>query len=253
MRLSRREALRAGSGLLATAGLAGCVERRVTRRETRVEDSATWALSPDVGAALDREAFEAYVDERADEYGDSGVWGLDGEPAEEFETAYVQRLAVARDGPGQAYPESVDLDEAALVADAAVAVYRGGDGRYRYWLWLGADGSDERILRDVEVSILSARVSFRDTALTDAADVSGTGDAAAVALGGPPMGSFPLEETTTSAQSVSDRGEGGIYFVDWSGTVDGVQSVNGVCEEERTGEHDFFWSIAAGYSLTEQV
>lgn len=255
MRLSRRAALRAGGGLLAFAGVAGCVERRVTRRETRVRDSATWALSPGVGASLDRAEFESYVADRADDYDDSGVWGLEGEPAEGFEAAYVQRLAIPEDGAGEADldPEAVELDAPLLVADAAVAMYDVGDGRHRYWLWLATDGTAERLTRDVDVSVLSARVSFREGTLADAAQVSGAGETTSASLGSPPEGRFPLAGSTDSVESTVETGEGGSYAVDWRGGVRGVQSVNGVCEEERTGDHDFQWRITAGFERTEQV
>lgn len=253
MRLSRRDALRAGCGL-AAAGVAGCVERRVTSRETRVQDSATWVLSPDVGAALEEAAFEEYVDEMADEYGDSGVWGLDAESAGSFETAYVQRLGIPEGEPGESAldPDALDFESPLLIADAAVAVYE-DDDRYRYWLWLAADGTSDRLVRNVDVSILSARVSFRNTELVEAAGVSRSDDEATVSLDGPPGGSFPLDETTSTVEATIEEDEGGRYFVDWSGGVEGVQSVNGVCEEERDGEHDFVWGIAAGYTRTERV
>ena len=255
MRLSRRDALLAGGGILASGGLAGCVERRVTRRETRVRDSSTWALSPDVDAALDEAAFESYVEDRADDYGDSGVWGSEGEPGEAFETAYVQRLGIPEDGSGQSAldPDALELDSPLLVVDAAVAVYEVADGRYRYWLWLAADGTADRLARNVAVSTLSTRVSFRDGTLADAAQVSGTGDEATASLGDPPEGSFPLNETTDTVEATVEAGEGGSYVVDWSGSVEGAQSVNGVCEEEREGVHDFRWSVAAGYTRIEQV
>lgn len=253
MRLSRRDALRAGGGLLAGAGAAGCVERRVTRRETRVRDSTTWVLTPDVGAALDREAFQTYVGEREDDYGDSGVWGLDGEPADGFETAYVGRLGIPQDGAGESSldPGSLELDSPLLVADAAVAVYQ-VDGAYRYWLWLAADGTADRLARDVEVSVLSTRLSFRNGSLADGAQVSGTGDEASASLGAPPQGSFPLAEATTDVEATVESGENGSYAVEWSGSVAGAQSINGVCVEQRSGQYDFRWSVAAGYTLIEE-
>lgn len=256
MRLSRRDALRAGCGLTAVAGFAGCVERRVTRRETRVQDSSTWALSPDVGAALEQEAFETYVADRADEYGESGVWGVDAESGDEFETAYVQRLAIPQDAPGEAtlHPDEADFESPLLVADAAVAAYEVADGRYRYWLWLAADGTDDRLVRNVDVSILSAQVVFRDGTLTEGAEVEGSGDEASLSLGGSPVGRFPLNETTDTVEATSEQEEeDNSYAVDWTGGVEGVQSINGVCEEERDGEHDFLWRISAGYELTERV
>lgn len=257
MRLSRRDALRVGGGLLATGGVAGCVERRVTSRETRVQDSSSWALSSGVDASLGESAFQEYVDEMADAYGDSGVWGLDAEPADSFEGAYVQRLGIPEDEPGESSldPDSLDLESPLLVADAAVAVYEVEDGVYRYWLWAAADGTDDRLVRNVDVSVLSARVVFRNGSLSGAADVERDGDEATVSLGGAPEGSFPLNETTGSVESTSqqEQEDDPSYGVDWSGGVEGAQSVNGVCEEERDGAHDFFWRIAAGYNYTEQV
>lgn len=257
MELTRREALRAGGGLVAAAGLAGCIERSVTRRETRVENGSTWALDSDLGVAVDREAFREYADEMADRYGDSGVWGLDAEPADGFETAYLQRLVLSEGSPSggetSLVPESVDTEGAALVVDAAVAVYGVGDDRYRYWLWAAADGDDERIVRDVAVSGLAAGVSLREGVLADAAEVTGAAGEVDVSLVSPPGGRFPLRESTDAVETDSETGEGGHYLVDWSGTVDGAQSVNGVCEEERDGDHDFVWRIGGGYAYAESV
>ena len=257
MKLTRREALRAGAGLAATAGLAGCIERRVTRRETHVENGSTWALTPDLGVAVDREAFGTYVEEMADRYGDSGVWGLDAEPADGFETAYLQRLVLSEGDPGggetSLVPETVDAEGAGLVVDASVAVYEVGEDRYRYWLWAAADGTDDRLVREVDVANLAAGVSFRESVLADAAQVTGTGGETNVSLGSPPGGRFPLREGTTAVETDSELGEGGHYVVDWSGGVDGAQSVNGVCEEERTGEHDLVWRVGAGYTYAEDT
>lgn len=260
MKLSRRDALRAGGGILATAGVAGCIERRVTSRETRLETSANWALNPSVDRSLDAEAFGTYTDEMADKYGDSGVWGLEAEQPEDFETAYVQRLVVSRETPGQPggtesslEPDEVDPDAPLLITDACVAVYAVGPNRYRYWLWAAADGADDRLVRDVDIAVLSATVSLRRSALTDAAAISTSGGEASVSLGSPPSARFPLNETTSSVDTDSQRREEGYYNAEWNGTVDGVQSINGVCEEERDGDHDFFWTIGAGYTLEQQV
>lgn len=262
MRYSRRDALRAGAGLLATAGAAGCVERRVTRRETRVENGASWALNPSVGTSLDGEAFDEYVQEMSERYDDSGVFGADADTPDDLETAYVQRLVVRPESSGEAGGTESSLDPdadlvgdaaPALIVDAAVAVYGMGDDRYRYWLWAAADGSDDDLARDVDVSSLEARVAFRNGTLADSAQVSGTGDEASVSLGSPPAGSFPLAESTTSVDTRSAREDGGHYAVNWRGDVGGAQSINGVCEEERSGDHDFFWRIAAGYAYAEQL
>ncbi|MEF8807964.1 hypothetical protein [Natronomonas sp.] len=260
MELSRRDALRAGSGLLAAAGLAGCIEQRVTRRETRLESSTNWALNPSVDRALDADAFSTYVDDMADRYGDNGVWGLEAEQPEDLETAYTQRLVVSRETPGQPGgtessldPDEVDPDAPLLIVDASVAAYAVGENRYRYWLWAAADGGDDRLVRDVTLSSLSASVSLRDGVLTDAASTSRSDGEVEVSLGSPPSGRFPLNGTTSGIDTNSERREGGFYDVEWAGSVDGVQSVNGVCEEERQGDHDFFWSVGGSYSLDERV
>jgi hypothetical protein len=260
MKLSRRDALRAGGGLLAAAGLAGCIEQRVTRRETRLTSSTNWALNPAVEQSLDAETFGTYTDDMADRHGDSGVWGLEAEQPDDLETAYVQRMVVSRETPGQPGgtessldPESVDPDAPLLIVDASVAVYAVGENRYRYWLWAAADGGDDRLVRDISLSTLSASISLRDGTLTDAATVSQSDGEGEVTLGSPPSGRFPLKETTSAIETNSERREGGFYDVEWSGSVDGVQSVNGVCEEERQGEHDFFWSVGGGYTLEERV
>lgn len=255
MELSRRDALRAGGALLATAGVAGCIEERVTSRETRVRDSTTWALNPDVGMDIGREAFTEYVASMADRYGDAGVWGLDGEPADSFDGAYVQRLAISQQStsdPSGSHasldPGEVEPEAPMLFADACVVGYDLGDDRYRYWLWVAADGNDDRLLRDVSVSVLGLRIHFRESVLADTVQLTGTSGEAQVTLGSPPSGTFPLQEGTRALDSNSQMGENGFYAADWSGDVDGVQSVNAVCEEERSGEHDFFWTIATGYS-----
>ncbi|QLD84303.1 hypothetical protein HWV23_00800 [Natronomonas halophila] len=260
MKLSRRDALRAGGGLLAAAGLAGCIEQRVTRRETRLESSTNWALNPSVERSLDAEAFATYTDDMADRYGDSGVWGLEAEQPDDLETAYVQRMVVSRETPGQPGgtessldPDEVDPDAPLLIVDASVAVYAVGQNRYRYWLWAAADGGDDRLVRDVSLSTISTSISLRDGTLTDAATVSQSDDEGEVTLGSPPSGRFPLKETTSAIETNSERREGGFYDIEWSGSVDGVQSVNGVCEEERQGDHDFFWSVGGGYTLEERV
>jgi hypothetical protein len=259
-KLSRRDALRAGVGVLAAGGLAGCIERRVTQRETRLETSTNWALTPAVDRSLGAEAFSTYADDMADRYGDSGVWGLETERPEDFERAYVQRLTVSQETPGQPGgteasldPESVSPDAPLLIADACVAMYAVGEGRYRYWLWAAADGGDDRLVRDVSLSTLSARVSLRNGILADAASVSTADGEASVSLGSPPSGRFPLNETTSGVEANSERQQNGYYGVDWRGSVGGAQSINGVCEEERDGDHDFFWTLGAGYTLDQEV
>lgn len=262
MQLSRRDALRVGAGLLAAGGAAGCVERRVTRRQTRVENGSSWALNPTVGASLDADAFDEYVGTMEDRYGDSGVFGAESETPDDLETAYVQRLVVPPRSSGESRGTTSSLDpdadlvgdsSPALIVDGAVAVYAVGDDRYRYWLWAAADGSDDDLEREVDVSTLEARVEFRSGTLSDSAEVSGTGDEASVSMGSPPTGSFPLAEDTSSLDTRSSRDDGGHYEVTWRGDVGGAQSVNGVCEEERSGDHDLFWRIAGGYAYSEQV
>lgn len=260
MELSRRDALRAGGGLLATAGLAGCIEERVTSRETRVADSTTWALNPDVGMHVDGKTFAEYVEAMRERYGDAGVWGLDGEPADGFEGAYRQRLALSRQTTGDPSgsrssldPEEVSVNAPMLVADACVAVYDVGEDRHRYWLWAAADGDDDRLIQDVSVSVLGIRVNFRNGTVADAAQVTGTSGEVQATLGSPPSGSFPLEAGTRALDSNNELGEEGSYAVDWNGDVGGIQSINAVCEEERSGRHDFFWTVAAGYSLERTV
>lgn len=261
MRLSRRDAFRAGVGLFAAAGVAGCIEQRVTRRETYAEEAAAWALNPSVGAALDRDAFESFVASMEDRYGDSGVWGLESETPEDFETAYVQQLVVSADFPGRPTGSEASLDpdadlvddvSPALLSHAAVATYAVGEGRYRYWLWAAADAGADEVVYDVDVASLSAGVDLRGGTLADAADVSRVDGDARVTLGSPPSARFPLADGTSNVEASSDDGGDG-YGVTWRGDVDGAQSVNGVCEVERDGEHDFAWRLAAGYEHAEGV
>lgn len=259
MKFSRRDALRAGGGLFAGLSLAGCIEERVTNQRTVVESSGTWALSSDsTDVALDLVEFENYVERMESLYDDSGVWGLEADGADSFETAYVQRFAITRQTPGDPGgtetsldPEDVDPDAPLLVSNACVAIYDLGGGRRRYWLWCAADSTEGRLVRDVEVSDISAGISVREGALTDAADPAVAGDEASVNLGTPPSGSFPLRDG--SLRSTRITGDRGTYRVEWSGELDGVQSVNGICETESPEPYRFFWNTSLGYSYEETV
>lgn len=259
MHHSRRDVLRAGAGAFGVAGLAGCIEQRVTRRETRVETTPTWRLTPAVGASLDQAAFDEYTGAMADRYGDAGVWGLDGDAGQGIETAYVARLVLSRETPAEPGgtessldPETVDPDAPLLFVDACVAAYHVEADRHRYWLWVGADAGDDRLVRDVQVSTLGVRAAPRDGVVVDTAQVSAGGGEATASLGAPPSGSFPLADGTAGVDSNSRRGADGYYAVDWSGSVDG-QSINGVLEEERDGEHDLTWAVTAGYRFEETL
>lgn len=258
MNLSRRDALRAGAGLVATVGVAGCVEKRVTRRTTHASSSTHWALTPDVGTALSASAFSTYTDGMQDRYGDSGVWGLEAERPQDFETAYVQRFAMARRTPGDPggtesslVPDDVTPEAPLLITDASVAIYAVGDDRYRYWLWAAADANRDELVRDVRLDGLSSGIRTRSGALTDSAGPTTANSRATVTLGAPPSGRFPLHGG--SLDSTMQRGDGGSYAVEWRGDLNGTQSVNGVCEVERNGSHDFFWALSAGYRYEQTV
>lgn len=259
MKLSRRDALRAGGGLFAGLSLAGCIEERVTNQRTIVESSGTWALSSEsTDAAFDLVEFENYAERMASRYDSSGVWGLEAEATDGFETAYVQRFAITRRTPGDPGgtetsldPEDVDPDAPLLVSNACVAIYDLGGGRRRYWLWSAADSTEGRLVRDVEVSDISVGIRVREGALTDAADPAVAGDEASVNLGTPPSGSFPLRGG--SLRSTRITGAEGIYRIEWGGELDGIQSVNGVCETESPESHRFFWDTSLGYSYEETV
>lgn len=259
MKLSRRDALRAGGTLLAGASVAGCIEERVTNERTRVESSSVWSLTPETAdVSLSQEAFEDYTERMQSQYGDSGVWGIEAERAEDFQTAYVQRLAIARETPADPdrtetslEPDDVDPDAPMLISNACVAVYDLGDGRRRYWLWAAADATEGRLVRDVDVSGLAAGIRLRGGALDDAADPVVDGDEASVDLGSPPSGTFPLRGGTL--QSTRITGANGTYDVEWNGELDGSQSVNGVCEERSDEPYRFFWEVSLGYSYEETV
>jgi hypothetical protein len=270
MKLSRRDALRAGGGLLAGAGLAGCVEQRVTRVETNAESSTTWGLTPGTGDDLDAEGFAAYVDEMESVYGDSGVWGF-GDPEDAgFETAYVQRLPVVREPSGQAggarptlTPDDVDRTGGFPVVDAAVSMYRLGESRYRYWLWAAVDVRNETFARDADATVLWAGVSVDSGTVDATASVARAGDevtptpsedrdVATVDLAGETVGRFPLRASTNTV-GTDDRSEAqGYYVVEWTGGVEGVQSIAGFCEVERNGDYDLRWSVGAGYRTEER-
>lgn len=257
MELSRRDTLRACGGLLAGSSVAGCVEERVTRQRTRVESSGLWAISPETAdASLGRQAFENYAERMESQYDDSGVWGLESERAENFETAYVQRLAIARETPGDPggtevslTPDDVDPDAPLLVANACVAIYDLSDGRRRYWLWAVTDATEGRLVRDVNVSRIGSKIRLREGALADAADPSVTDGEASVTLGTPPSGTFPLRGGDLHSTRIT--GSEGVYGIEWNGELEGIQSINGVCEEEHAGEYRFFWEMSLGYSYEE--
>lgn len=260
MDCSRRDALRAGGGLLAGGTLAGCVERRVTRRQTNVDTSTTWALNPGTGDELGAEAFAGYVDEMETVHGDSGVWGL-GDPEDAtFETAYATRLPVVRESSGQPggaqptlSPDDIDRASNFPVIDAAVSMYRLGDDRFRYWLWAAIDVRDETYGPDVDANVLSAGVSIRDGTVEATAAVSRTNGETAVDLEGETVARFPLKETTDSIGTDEQTEEGGHYVVEWTGGVEGIQSINGVCEVARAGDHDLHWNVGGGYTRVERV
>lgn len=258
MERSRRDVLRVG-GALAAVGLAGCIEERVTRRETRATDNSAWSLSSgDEDVALDADSFENYVERMADQYDESGVWGVEAESPDAFDLAYVQRYAITRETPGSPtdsefslVPEAVDPEAPVLIADSCLARYDLGDDRYRYWLWTAADPTDGRLVRDVNLTRLSSGIRLRNGALVDAASPSASGSEATVGLDTPPSGRFPLRGGRLDATTV--RGAEGSSTVTWSGELDAPQSLNGVCEVERPGEYDLSWTTSLGYSFEDIV
>jgi len=257
MERSRRDVLGAGGALLATAGLAGCIEERVTRRETRATDSITWTLSPDdEGVALDSEGFEDYVGRMSDRYGDSGVRGTGFEAPNEFGTAYVGRYAVKRPTPGSPtegefglVPDAVEAEAPMLIADACLVRYDLGGDRYRYWLWVAADPTDDRLVRDVDLTTLSTRLGLDAGAVADAARPTVEGSSGTVGLESPPSGAFPVRGGTLDTTTV--REAGGSYAVEWRGNLNAPQSASGVCEVERTGAYDLSWTVSLGYGFGE--
>lgn len=258
MNRSRRDVLEAGAGLLATAGVAGCVEKRVTRRTTHASSSTHWVLTPDVGKTLSASAFSTYTDDMQDRYGDSGVWGLEAERPQDFQTAHVQRFVTNRRTPGEPggtesslVPDEVEPEAPLLITDACVASYAVGPDRYRYWLWAAVDANRDELVRDVRVDELSAGVRTQIGTLTDGAEPTTRNGRATVTLGGRPSGRFPLHGG--SLDTTTNRGDGGAYTVEWRGDRDGTQSVNGVCEIERSGDHHFIWALSAGYRDEQTV
>ena len=259
MERSRRDVLGAGGALLSTAGLAGCIEERVTRRETRATDSMTWALSPDdEGVALDGEGFEDYVGRMADRYGDSGVRGTDFEAPDGFGIAYVGRYAITRTTPGSPtegefdlVPEAVEPEAPMLIADACLARYDLGADRYRYWLWVAADPTDDRLVREVNLTTLSTGLGLDTGTVVDADTPTVDGSNGTVGLESPPSGSFPVRGGTLDTTTV--REAGGSYTVEWDGTLNAPQSAVGVCEVERTGAYDLSWTMSLGYGFEETV
>ena len=259
MERSRRDVLGAGGALLATAGLAGCIEERVTRRETRATDSVTWTLSPDdEGVALDGGGFEDYVSRMADRYGDSGVRGTGFEAPETFGIAHVARYAITRPTPGSPtesefalVPEAVEPEAPLLIGDACLARYDLGGNRYRYWLWVAADPTDDRLVRDVNLTALSTGVRLGSGSVVDAATPTVAGEEGSVGLASPPSGTFPVRGGAVDTTSV--REAGGSYAVEWRGNLNAPQSASGVCEVERTGAYDLSWTVSLGYGFEETV
>ncbi|MES3517967.1 MAG: hypothetical protein PPP58_09915 [Natronomonas sp.] len=258
MDLSRRDALRLGAGL-TVAGVAGCVEQRVTERTTRDDSSVVWPLSPQVGGALSAPEFEAYVDRMADQYGEHGVWGRDAEESDDFETAYVSRLAAVGETPANPEgtevslnPDDVDPDAPLLFCDACVAVYRTDEDLYRYWLWAAADPADSRLLRDVSLAGLTVGATFPagGTLIEGANPTVADGEATAT-LVGPPSATFAVRGG--ELDTFSARGDAGDYRLRWRGDVEETQSINAVCEEQRPGEFEFSWRIEAGYRFVDTV
>jgi len=260
MELSRRDVLRAGAGLVAGGAVAGCVERRVTKVETDVAASTTWALSPSTGDELDATGFESYVDEMDTEYGDSGVWGGNAAASDGFVTAYVQRLPVVRESSGQPggaeptlRPNDIDRNATGFpVVDAAVALYD-ADGTDRYWLWAAVDVRQETFAGDAPATDLSAGVSLRNGTVTQTGDVSADGGTARVTLDGGTERRFPLDESTSDVGTDERTGEAGYYVVEWTGSADGVQSINGVVEADREGDYDVGWSVGTAYRRVQRT
>ncbi|WP_181692424.1 hypothetical protein [Natronomonas sp. LN261] len=259
MERSRRDVLRAGGSVLATAGVAGCIEERVTRRETRATDSATWTLSPaDEGVALDAEGFGNYVERMRDTYGDSGVWGTDTERPETFGIAYAGRYAITRETPGNPTegefsltPEAVDPEAPMLIADTCIVRYDLGDDRYRYWLWVAADPTDGRLVREVRLTTLSTGLRFGTGTVVGAATPTVGDGEGSVGFETPPSGTFPVSGGSIDTTAIQEAG--GLYAVEWRGKLDATQSVNGVCTVERSGAYDVSWTMSLGYGFEEDV
>jgi hypothetical protein len=257
MERSRRDVLRAGGALLATASVAGCIEERVTRRETRVTNTSSWTLSPATDdTALDAQSFENHVERMGDRYGDSGVWGLGTERPESLESAHVQRYAITRSTPGDPtnsefslVPESVEPEAPVLIGDACLARYSIGENRFRYWLWIAADPTDDRLVRDVRLTTLSTGIRLRNGALTDAASPTVANGEATIGLAAPPSGSFPVRGGSFDTTTV--RGKSGTYAAEWTGDLDDVQSTVGVFEVDRSGPHEHVWTMSLGHSVAE--
>jgi hypothetical protein len=246
MELSRRDALRASCGLVATAGVAGCIEQRVTSREIRVENGATWALTPEVGeaVALDADGVETYVEGMADRYGDGRGLGDRRRAAGRLRDGLrpaTRRLpgdaGTARRRRVRARSRRGRPGGAASDRRAAVAVYEVDDGR---------------LVRDVEVSVSRRASRFaRDRSPTRRRSPPPATRPASRLTPRRPVGSRWGADRHRRGRKRSRRGRDVRRRL--GGCVDGVQSINGVCEEERTGDHDFFWSVTAGYAVTERV
>ena len=262
MEISRRDALRCGGGLVAGAVVAGCVERRVTRREDSVRSSTTWGLEADAEDSLDESAFEAYVSDMSDIYGEGGVWGTGSVPDAAFQRAYVQRLPITRDAsdrPGGAQPtlvpDEIDRTDSYPIVDAAVSVYRNDDGIHQYWLWAAVDVRNETFAMDVDATVLSSGVSIRGGEVLSTASVSREdgGEDGVVTLDDETVVRFPLEESTDSVGIQEQTDAEGYYAIEWNGAVGGTQSVNGAFEVGREGGGAFRWSVAGGYILIREV
>lgn len=252
MKLSRRRALQVTGGLIA-GGLAGCVERRVTERRTRIDRSTSWQLSPQSDAERDEDAFESYVEEMEGRYGESGVWGIESDRRGEFVAAFTHQFAPETPRPDDTAaatldPQPVDSEAAAFVQDACVAIYRTDDDRYRHWLWVAAS-TDQRPGLELDLVNLTAGVRLTAGDLQDGAAFTAGDGESVVSLADGQAGRFPRVGGTVESDTdlETDR-----YLVTWNGSREGAQSVNGICEERRTGEYGLVWDLSVGVEFVEQ-
>lgn len=254
--LRRALATAAVGGLVTTAGCASEL-----RPAARTVDASV--VGSDV-ESLSAAEFEQYADRMRDRYGESGVWGIAGEPADD-DLSYVGawtkqvRLADGEDGAPLAA-----ADNALALFEIPDKIDEDGNQYFAAWLWSAArpaEPSDDGPFRATPVlRALGAGASLtRGSQDVLAYSPSRTFETSPVAVARPSPfdesdpATFPLQQGTVAVVPAETRvGGAGSYAVEWTGKYDGVQSVNAVFETrwQPDESYSFEWdvSVEAGRS-----
>ncbi len=209
--------------------------------------------------SMDESAFEEYVGEQRDTYGNSGVWGVVGDPPPlDHVGAWTARTYVTKSGD----PYDGDASDVLVVADHAVALYEipgrvseNGKQSHAVWLWTGARVPDRNgglltgqpVVRALRTGVeLNAHT---EDMLSYSPSVDVRNPQASVSIPPPDVDfstTVPLRggDVGPVAAATHVGAEGG-YAVEWSGEAAPVQSVNGVCvvQWHPDVDFDFNWSV----------